>query len=145
MSHFRFEEPTDTVTMPRPAGYVDPLTVRAEGEGRVTRAYGAASSLPAGAADRGADLFGPKTVSGTVLKQSPHQIAGEPFAIELEVGDVLIVHEHWSLMGRGATILEAEADLMRHARELAPFYVREPLASLDYEAYRLQEFLLRVI
>ena len=75
-----------------------------------------------------------------------HEIAGEAFDIKQDdSGSITLLHPTWSLIGEGSSLLEAEQDLLSEAIELADLYLDFPLESLDYEALRLRNFLLRII
>ena len=70
-------------------------------------------------------------------------LLGESFEVESDDGVVVIQHPRWSLIGSGTTVLEAEADLLSCAREVAPLYVGVPLDSLSIEALEFRDFLIR--
>lgn len=74
-----------------------------------------------------------------------HCIAGEPFVMSIREGVIELQHEQWSLQGEGATLLEAEQDLLRFATAIAPAYVHHPSHKLTERAQALKDFLLRVI
>jgi hypothetical protein len=78
------------------------------------------------------------------LVRSKLCIQGEPFFVEQD-GDIFYIrHEHWSLLGSGASFFAAYADLFSEARELAPVLAALPLSSLDQEALRLSQFVSRI-
>ena len=70
------------------------------------------------------------------------RINREQFDIEFEEQSFHIVHRKWSLMGTGATLVEAEIDLMREARELAKIMVGMNEEELDDSARKLLSFVL---
>lgn len=72
-------------------------------------------------------------------------VAGEPFSVEDVEGDVLLSHPMWSLMGRGADMAAAEANLYDEAAELAEVFLALPVEKLDSEALRLRQFLLKIV
>lgn len=75
-------------------------------------------------------------------------IAGEAFWLEPDEdseGGVVIRHPKWSLLGCGRTGIEAEIDLLAEAADLVPVFVHAPLTSLDAEALRLREFIIRTL
>lgn len=72
-------------------------------------------------------------------------IADEPFLLEIGVGEYTIRHKQWSLCGRGASLIEAESDLVRTARIIAPAYLARPVGKMTLRALALKDFLLRVI
>lgn len=51
----------------------------------------------------------------------------------------------WSLMGRGADMAAAEANLYDEAAELAEVFLALPVEKLDSEALRLRQFLLKIV
>ncbi len=81
------------------------------------------------------------------MRQPPRpevRIGGETFFVEIEDRTVYLRHPVWSLLGAGASLFDAERDLRAEARELVEVMSEMPLRSLDYEALRLYEFVLRV-
>ena len=83
----------------------------------------------------------------TERKTGPHtyQLLGEPFDLEIDHGVFSLRHPRWSLMGTGKTLLESEIDLLDEARDIAHAMLDLPIATLSFEAFRLREFLLRII
>ena len=75
----------------------------------------------------------------------PYRFHGEPFELEIGDGVLSLRHPQWSLMGTGKTLLEAEIDLLDEAREVGYAMLELPIATLSFEAFRLREFLLRII
>ena len=74
-----------------------------------------------------------------------YAIAGETFlARRMDRGRVLITHPQWSLMGRGATLAQAEEDLRAEAGEVAKILGAKPPELLSKEATRLYRFALRI-
>ena len=74
-----------------------------------------------------------------------HRIADEEFCIEIDAeGDLFIRHPTWSLVGSGASLLEAERDLLFEASELKEVLGNVPFERLDEEARRLLLFLDKV-
>lgn len=75
----------------------------------------------------------------------PYRFRGEPFELEIDDGIFSLRHPRWSLMGTGKTLLETETDLLDEAREVAHAMLELPIKTLSFEAFRLREFLLRII
>jgi len=74
-----------------------------------------------------------------------HCIAGEPFTLSIRESIIELQHDQWSLRGEGATLLEAEQDLLAFASAIAPAYVHHPHYKLTKQAQVLKDFLLKVI
>jgi hypothetical protein len=72
-------------------------------------------------------------------------IAGEYFFVEIEDGTVYLRHPTWSLLGAGESLLQAEQDLRAEARELAQIFAEMPVESMSYEAFRLRDYLFRLL
>ena len=72
-------------------------------------------------------------------------INGEPFRLETKApppcDPCVLTHPQWSLCGFGATVAEALADLQAMAKEIAPYYVRNPEANSVPSVRRLRDFL----
>lgn len=86
--------------------------------------------------------------SGLIVHKTdthPYQFHGERFDLEIDDGVLSLRHPRWSLMGTGKTLIEAETDLLDEAREVAHAMLELPIATLSFEAFRLREFLLRII
>ena len=75
----------------------------------------------------------------------PYRFRGERFDLEIDDGIFSLRHPRWSLMGTGTTLLEAEIDLLDEAREVVHAILELPITTLSFEAFRLREFLLRII
>lgn len=73
------------------------------------------------------------------------EVAGEEFDVEKEGDEYVLTHPRWSLLGMGRTLVEAEIDLIKGAREISPHYVGKSLSSLSRDAFMMRDFLLRVI
>lgn len=73
-----------------------------------------------------------------------HTVAGESFDIEEDRGEVILTHRQWSLAGRGKDVAAAEADLFNEACDLAEVFLSIPTETLDENAGRLREFLLKI-
>lgn len=72
------------------------------------------------------------------------RIGGESFYVERDGQTLYLRHPVWSLLGSGASLLEAERDLRAEAKELADVMAHMSPRSLDYEAVRLYRFVLRI-
>lgn len=73
------------------------------------------------------------------------EIAGERFYLELEDGLVYLQHPTWSLLGYGETLEEAVSSLYTDARELAEVFLEFEISTLSYDAFRMRDFLHRVV
>ena len=80
-----------------------------------------------------------------ILSPFEHKILNELFLFEIEEDRIVLFHEKWSLTGEGASLLDAELDLLSEAKEIAKFYLAYPFDSLDIDAQRLQSFLYNVV
>lgn len=74
-----------------------------------------------------------------------HIVAGEPFQIDVSEDLIILKHEHWSLRGRGRTLVEAEIDLIENARDDAAYFCNHPVESMTNRAQALRDFILRVL
>ena len=73
------------------------------------------------------------------------EIGGVQFDINIEPdGEVWLKHPKWSVIGSGKTLIEAEADLLRQATEVAPHFTSKARWMMSYEAQLLTDWLLRV-
>lgn len=72
------------------------------------------------------------------------EVGGEAFAVEVDEGTIYLSHPRWSLLGEGASLIEAEANLMEEARALLPVFLAKPITALSEDARALRDFLLRV-
>lgn len=91
------------------------------------------------------ELGGAGGISTSVKVRLEYEILGEPFRLDFEQGSIIIHHPIWSLVGMGATLLDAEKDLLAEARELAEVLLRVRPTELDVNALQLRDFLFRVI
>lgn len=79
-------------------------------------------------------------------RDSPYiEIHGEPFQVQSEDGQVTLTHDHWSLMGSGDTLLEAQEDLYECARRLAPAYVHRTADQMTKEAARMRAYIAYIM
>lgn len=74
-----------------------------------------------------------------------HFVADEPFLIDISGNLVILRHRHWSLRGRGRTLVEAERNLIENAREDAAYYRSQPVDSMTVRALALRDFILRCL
>lgn len=74
------------------------------------------------------------------------RIAGELFNIELDPTSELVYlrHPRWSLLGAGATVAEAQEDMLQEATDLLSVLLGLPPGSLDEQARRLRDYLFRI-
>lgn len=80
----------------------------------------------------------------TQLEPSRVFVEGEPFAIEREDAQFFLTHPQWSLMGVGATLEEANSNLLAEGRTLARLLAADDVNALSAEARRLREYVLRL-
>ena len=73
-----------------------------------------------------------------------YTIASVEFLIEKEDGYIYITHPRWSLTGMGRTFLEAEADLLTDAEDVADVYFDFDESELDKEALDMVAFLYSI-
>lgn len=69
----------------------------------------------------------------------------ETFFLEVEDDEIRLTHPRWSLMGSGASFLEAEKDLMREAAELAALWADKPASEMSREALRLRDYAMQFL
>ena len=80
----------------------------------------------------------------TIPPRAKCRIGGETFFVEVERRRVYLKHPHWSLMGVGRTLLEAERALRDEAGMVVRVYGRKSPTALDYDALRLYHFALNI-
>lgn len=73
-----------------------------------------------------------------------YEIHGERFSRSHEGAWVFLEHPRWSLMGRGHSVQEARAHLIREARELADVMSDMPEDTLAAETIRMRDFASKV-
>lgn len=77
------------------------------------------------------------------LRSGRISILGEPFDVHIDDDEVLITHPRWSLMGSGATLGQAEQDLMYEAAALAEMWAEKRVEEMSDDARRLRDYALK--
>lgn len=72
-------------------------------------------------------------------------VLGERFVVDRdpELG-VVLQHPHWSLLGHGRTITEAERMLLERARDLGAILDSDFPFELDSDGLNMRDFLIRL-
>lgn len=93
------------------------------------------------------------------LRPSPHRrqkveysprsarvrVRGETFFVEIDEEAVYLTHPRWSLSGVGATLGEAQLDLLQEAQAVAESLVDFDDGRLDGEAQKMRRFVLEFL
>ena len=74
-----------------------------------------------------------------------HLVSEEPFRATKADGIFRLRHAKWSVMGEGATLLDAEQALLDEARIDAEVFLEIPLEELSADAIAYRRFLLRIV
>lgn len=84
-------------------------------------------------------------IQNVIKERITHKIKEEKFIIEFENELCYLSHPKWSLVGMGNNLCEAEIDLIKEAKIIAPNFINVPINSLNNEALRLRDFLFKLI
>ena len=82
--------------------------------------------------------------SESVVARGSLRLAGQRFEVEHADDCVYIRHQKWSLIGQGATLLEAEKDLRSEAADLREVLDSKTVENSSFELRRLHRFVTRL-
>ena len=93
----------------------------------------------------GADYASIMKKEGSGRIQKIHLFEGAEFLLDTDDDlGIVLTHPKWSLMGSGRTLVEAENDMRRMARDLLPAYLPPNATRLTAEANRMCNFMLSI-
>ena len=58
---------------------------------------------------------------------------------------IYLSHKKWSLVGKGNTLEEAQANLIQEAKDVAPYYIEMSDDDLTFDAIDFKRFLQKVV
>lgn len=74
-----------------------------------------------------------------------YKIHGEEFNIYADGENLIITHPRWSISGFGKTLIDAERNLFKEAKEVLEHYNKYSISELSNDAKLMKDFLKQII